>query len=110
MVAAWSWLPLRGVDLFVTSLRMWVAFAAVGRPITYAEALGVAAGVVVVNMLSFTPNGLGVREWSVAVMAGLIWPSLAVLGVLATLLDRAVEAVVLVVAGVWGMGRVRGSQ
>lgn len=100
VVAAWSWAPLKAVDLALTAARVWVSFQIVGRDLSPAAALALAAGVAVVNLLSFTPNGLGLREWAVAAMASVIDPSLWAVGVLATLVDRALEAIVLAVAGV----------
>jgi uncharacterized membrane protein YbhN (UPF0104 family) len=94
------WLPVRVLDLPITSLRLWVAFRAVGHPVSPLEALIAAAASSLASVLSLTPNGLGLREWAVALTQGPF-------GVLATLLDRAVEAVVLVVAGIVGIANLK---
>lgn len=99
IVAAWSWAPLKAFDLALTALRIWVSFQIVGREISPSAALAMAGGVAVVNLLSFTPNGLGLREWAIAAMASVIDPSLWAVAVMATLVDRALEAIVLIVTG-----------
>ncbi|MCC7191862.1 MAG: flippase-like domain-containing protein [Phycisphaeraceae bacterium] len=99
LVSAWSWAPLKALDLALTALRVWVSFQIVGREISPSAALAMAGGIAVVNLLSVTPNGLGLREWAVAVMASVIDPSLWAVAMVATLVDRALEAIVLIVTG-----------
>lgn len=105
VVAAWSWMPLRLADLSFTALRMWIAFAMIGQPASYLQALAIAAAIMVVNLVSLTPNGLGFREWVAAAVSALAGAGLGPAGVLATLVDRAVEAVVFIgvglLASVW---------
>jgi len=99
VVAAWSWAPLRLADLTATSIRLWLAFEIVGSPVTFMQAMSIAAAVMVVNLISITPNGLGFREWAAAGVSQALAAASAPAGVLATLVDRAVEAAVFVVVG-----------
>jgi uncharacterized membrane protein YbhN (UPF0104 family) len=97
---AWSWGLLRAVDLLLGAARLWLAFASVGQPIGYARAVTITAAGMFVSMLPFVPNGLGLREWVIAALA----PMQTAAGLAAAVIDRAVEAVVLMVGGGAGIG------
>lgn len=92
---AWAWIPLRLMDLAVTTLRMWVAFRVVGYEIGWIESVLVAAGGTIVALAGITPNGLGLREWAVAGLASAVTS----VALAAALVDRAIETVVVAVSG-----------
>lgn len=108
VVWGWTWVPLRGADLLVGALRMWVAFAVMGLPIGYAEAVVIAAGGFLVRLVGLTPNGLGLSEWVVASLAAALTPAATAAGAAAALLDRAAEVLVTGIAGLAGLWWLRG--
>jgi hypothetical protein len=100
MPGAWAWVAVKTADMLVNGLRLWLAFQIVGEPVPYALAVAMSAVGMVANFLvPLIPNGLGVREWLVGGMTALLLPLQAGTGVAATLVDRAVEAVVCVLVG-----------
>lgn len=103
----WIWVPLRTLDLAAITARTYLAFAAVGQPITVGQATLLASGATLARLTGITPNGLGLSEWVVAGMATALGPIDASLAVAAALLDRAIEMCITVVAGVWAMLRLR---
>ena len=111
VTAGWSWLVLRYADTLVMAARLWLAFAAVGSPIGFNEALVAGAVAQVVRLTGLTPNGLGLSEWVIAWLVARSGPGVdvAVLSQLpAALLDRAVEVVVSLAAGAGAAWRLRG--
>lgn len=96
---AWCWVVFRVADALVAGLRLWIAFAILGLDLDYRQALIAGAGGLLIAMIGLTPNGLGLKEWFIA----LLMQSLSVtsweqaLG--ASLIDRGVEALVVVAAG-----------
>lgn len=103
---AW-WVPLRVADMMVGGARLWLAFAVIGAPVPIAHAIAMSAAGMLVSLVGLTPNGLGMREWVVAAAAGVLSPASTAAGLAASLIDRAVEAVVLAVAGTWAIVRLR---
>lgn len=102
--AAWAWLPLRGVDLALGGARLWLAFAALGSPIGYGDALVMSAAALLIRLIGLTPNGLGLSEWAVAALAAVLTPVEAGVSAAAALLDRAVEVCVVVATGAAALG------
>lgn len=96
---AWSWVPLKALDLMATTARLWLAFAVIGSPITWREAALVASAAMLAGLAAITPNALGLREWAVALVTVWMLPVSGPVGALATLADRAVEAVVFTLLG-----------
>jgi uncharacterized membrane protein YbhN (UPF0104 family) len=92
----WIALLIKLADLAVTSGRLWIAFRVCGHPVSAIDAMIAAAAASLASLVSPIPAGLGLREWAVALTQGPY-------GVLATLVDRAIEAVVLIVAGILGI-------
>ncbi|MEM8783221.1 MAG: lysylphosphatidylglycerol synthase domain-containing protein [Planctomycetota bacterium] len=99
-----GWVVLRAVDLLAATGRLWLAFAALGSPIGFAEALVLSAASLLVRLIGLTPNGLGLSEWAVAALSGLLNPVGSGVAAAAALLDRAVEVAVVVVAGGGAVG------
>lgn len=108
VVMGWLWLPLRVVDLLAAAGRLWLAFRIVGQPIGFDAAVLAGAAALLVRLAGVTPNGLGLSEWVVAGLTGVLEPVSAATGAAAALVDRAVEVAVVVVAGMVGVARVRG--
>ncbi|MEE9405505.1 MAG: lysylphosphatidylglycerol synthase domain-containing protein [Algisphaera sp.] len=100
---AWTWVPLRVMDLAASTGRVALMFVAVGHPVTLDQAVLLASGTTLVKLTGLTPNGLGLSEWVVAGLAAALSPVEASLAVAAALLDRAIEVVVSVIAGLWGL-------
>ncbi|MBI1335564.1 MAG: hypothetical protein GC164_01225 [Phycisphaera sp.] len=97
---AWSWLPLKSIDVLATALRLWAATSVVGQPLSPSTALACAAAGSLVAAVGLTPNGLGLREWTIAGLSELLAPgSLAIAGLGASL-DRGLEAIVMTLAGI----------
>jgi uncharacterized membrane protein YbhN (UPF0104 family) len=101
--AGWFWVPLRVADVLVTAVRLWVAFQVVGAPISYEQAVVAASAGAFVALLGPTPNGLGTREWTIGVITR---ASTGDVGFAAAVVDRGVEAIVVVVLGLWALKKV----
>ena len=110
VVAAWAWLPLKVADMLVGGVRLWLAFRILGHELTFEQALAVGAIKAVgslVDMLGITPNGLGLRELTIGGTTALANIAEGPVGVAASLFDRGIEAVVVVVAGLISMAQLR---
>ncbi len=99
---------VRLAEVGCIAARAWAAFTLVGAPIDPAAALALAAVAVVVTMVPFTSNGLGLREWA----TGLLAPALAgvpmELAVTADLVARGAELLAAGIVGgpaLWWLGR-----
>ena len=97
--SAWRWIIWRLVDLFVTALRLWLAFGIIDQPVPFDFALLCAAGSAFAAMLPLSPNGLGLSEWVVAGLAEISTVIEGPAGLAAKLIDRVVEAVVITAVG-----------
>ncbi len=107
-------LALRTVELTAWGLRFWVCFALVGEPISWTAAVLLGAAHTLALMIPLSGNGLGVSEWFLGVGAALLPPSLLVGagvatgsfeasdGMLAALVSRVGEVVLIVPAGLIG--------
>ncbi len=102
IVAGWLWVPLRILDVLVTAIRLWAAFAVVGHDLDFDHAVLAAAGGSFISLLGLTPNGIGMREWTIA---GLTAASAGSVGFAAAVVDRAVEAMVVLVVGLWSLAK-----
>ncbi len=97
--AAWSWAPLKALDVILGAVRLWLAFAVLGQSLTPLQALTLAAVDTVVSMLSLTPSGLGVSEWVLGYLAQGMGAAASPAAAVAKLLDRSVNVLVVIVAG-----------
>ena len=93
--------------LVAAALRWWLVFRMLDRPISMADAW-LAAIVHMVSVMLGPANGLGLREWLIGIIGQQGWLSDAVdanvgVGLTAALVDRTVEATVLIVAGLLGL-------
>jgi hypothetical protein len=82
-----------------------VVFALVGAPIGLPGAVAFAAVCQVALVVPFIGNGLGVREWAIALTAAALPPAVlgsdmgAGMGLLADLVNRAAEVLVVIPVG-----------
>lgn len=98
----WLWVVLRAADVLVAGLRLWVAFWILGASVGYAEAVVAGAAALLVRLAGITPNGLGLSEWTVAVLTPVLAPVEMAVGAAAALVDRAVEVLVVSASAAWG--------
>lgn len=114
-------LGVRVVELHVHALRTFVCFSLVGAPIGWGGALAIASVSGLAGAINIAPNGLGVREWVVGLVAPALPVSLTLRGDLrltqglsADLVNRAAEVVVAIPVGLtcaaWLARRARASQ
>jgi len=107
IINSWLWTPLRIADMLAGGVKLYLAFKILGQPIAFEQALALRAVGSLVDMLPITPNGLGLREW---VQGGLAsWSNIAQgpVGIAASLIERAVEAIVLILLGLISMALLR---
>lgn len=109
-VMAWAWAPLRLVDLFVNALKTYLAFRAMGVEITFAQAVGLKAVGVLIEMVGLTPHGLGLREWAVTAVSHITHIATAPQALAATLIERGIDAVMTVIMGLIGLAGLRNAK
>lgn len=102
---------IQGLGLAATTVRWWLVFAILDRPATFTDAW-LAAVVHMVTIAGGPANGLGFREWLIGLAGqrGLFSPGLQIdlgAGVAAALFDRAVESIVIVAFGLFGLALLR---
>ncbi len=90
---------IRYIEVLLMAVRYRAAFALIDAPIDPAMALAFSCLSVVITMIPLGGNGLGLREWGVGLASPLWTPYVLELGVTADLVNRAAEAVVVVVLG-----------
>ena len=105
---------LRLADMLIWAARYAVVFALVGRSVDFGQAVAIAAISQIAIAVPFSGNGLGLREWAVALTAGAlpVWyvgesgfgASDAAVGLAADLINRAAEIVVAGVVGAVSIG------
>jgi hypothetical protein len=100
--APW-WLPatilFRYIDLLTWSARYLVVFAIIGHPLTLPAAAAIAAVGQVAMLVPFVGNGIGLREWSVGLVASVLPPGVlsgrgtltTAVGLFADLVNRIAE-------------------
>ena len=108
--SAWAWVPLRLLDLAAAAGRLWLGFYAVGHVITVREAVVLTCASLLVKLTGLTPNGLGLSEWTVAAVAAAVSPVSAASAAAAALVDRAIEIIIAVAAGLAGWAALRRSR
>ena len=95
---------LRYIDSMIWVARYAAAFALVGSPLSFADAVAVAAVSQVALLVPISGNGLGVREWGVRLVTSPV-------GLLADVVNRAAEVAVALPVGLigsaWSVRRLR---
>ena len=111
-------LTVRYAELHLWAARYWMLFEIMNTPIAWGGALAIAAVAGLASLFPLAPNGLGLREWAVGLVAPLLPASLAytvgltaAAGLSADLVHRACEVLVAVptglVATLWVGARLR---
>ncbi|HWB19435.1 MAG TPA: hypothetical protein VG711_03975, partial [Phycisphaerales bacterium] len=90
---------LKLIDVAAWTLRYVAAFAIIDRHLSWDSALCLACAGTLANSIPFIGNGLGIREWTIALLSPLLADSPAQWGVTAELINRAVELLVIIPAG-----------
>jgi hypothetical protein len=90
---------IRYIEVLLLAVRYQAAFALIGAPIDPAMALAFACVSLVVTMIPLSGNGLGLREWAVGLASPMLTPYVLEVGMTADLVNRAAEAVVVVILG-----------
>ncbi|MEX2214040.1 MAG: hypothetical protein WD768_07930 [Phycisphaeraceae bacterium] len=99
----WTWVPLRLADMLINALRLWIAFAVVGQDLSLDSAVLAASAGSFVSLLGLTPNGLGMREWTIA---GVTAASVGPIGFAAAVIDRGIEAIIVTIFGLIALKKV----
>ncbi len=97
----------RYLDVLVWSARYWVVFRVAGHTLSPAQAAALAAVVQIVMVVPFVGNGLGLREWAVGLLTGVLpaWYGADAeglttgVGLAADLVNRAAEVAVAIPVG-----------
>jgi hypothetical protein len=117
VAGSWPWtlaFICRYIDALLWAARYAVVFAVVGSPIGYVEAVFLGGITQVVGLLPIAGNGLGVREWTVGVTAGVVGAAAETTGIAADLVNRGAELLVGVPLGLiavaWVGNRVAGTR
>lgn len=95
---------VRSVEILVWSLHAWAAFRISGWPVEPETAIGVSLVGSAANLIPFMGNGLGVREWAVALAAPILGGYERDAGLAAELMGRAFDVVVAIPLGLAGVG------
>lgn len=84
-------LALKAADLLVWTARYALVFHLAGTPISWPAALGVALVAQMAMLVPLIGNGLGIREWAVGLLVGVLPAVSTASGLGADLLNRAGE-------------------
>ena len=99
------------LSLAVTTVRWWLVFRIMGKPTSLADSW-LAALVHTITVMGGPANGLGFREWLIgfAAQRGLFSAEAQLnlsTGMAVSLVDRALEAIIIIVLGLFGLVLVR---
>ena len=92
-------MALRSVEVLAWALHAWAAFRLSGWPVPAETAVGAALVASAANLVPFVGNGLGIREWAVALAAPALGGYERDAGLAAELAGRAVDVAVAVPLG-----------
>jgi len=107
VAGAWVWVLLRGLDLAAAAGRLWLGFWIVGHTVPAGDAVLLASASLLGKLSGVTPNGLGLSEWVVAVLAAALTPIETATAAAAALVDRTIEVIVTLTAGTLGLASLR---
>ena len=97
-------MALRSAEVLAWALHAWAAFRLSGWEVGPETALGTALVASAANLVPFVGNGLGIREWAVALAAPVLGGYERDAGLAAELAGRAVDVAVAVPLGVLAVG------
>ena len=93
---------IRSAEVFLWALRYWCAFRLIGSPVPYESALVLATASCLATLVPFISNGLGLREWVVGLLAPVLAGVSMEAGIVAELVNRTAELVVVIPSGILG--------
>ncbi|MDZ4753112.1 MAG: hypothetical protein SGJ11_01280 [Phycisphaerae bacterium] len=99
LALAWE---LRYLETLLTALRYHIAFALIGAPVPFATSCAIACVSMIATLVPFVSNGIGLREWSIGLLAPVLAGYELEQGLAAELLHRAAEIAVIVPTGLLG--------
>lgn len=94
---------VRYLEVLIWAVRYACAFALIGSPINPEAALALACVSVIATMVPLFSNGLGLREWAIGLIAPLLTAYALELGIIAELVNRAAELIIITITGTVGM-------
>ena len=99
----------RYFDVLLLAMRYWIIFGLIGFDITPETAILLAGAGTVSGLLPLPTGGLGGREWIIGFVASwvTVFPAAIALGLVADLINRVVELVVVVPLGLLGQRFIR---
>ncbi|MDP6541183.1 MAG: hypothetical protein QGF07_00225 [Phycisphaerales bacterium] len=99
----------RYVDILLLALRYWIIFHLIDHSITLETAIVLGGAGTIASMLPLPTGGLGGREWVIGLLASWItvFPAAIAIGLLADLINRVIELVVVIPLGFIGMRFIR---
>lgn len=97
-------MTLRTAEVLAWSIHAWAAFRLSGWSVEPGTAIGASLAASAANLVPFVGNGLGLREWAVAIAAPLVGGYEQDAGLAAELLARAVDVAVTAALGAAAMG------
>jgi hypothetical protein len=89
----------RLAELGLLAFRYWIAFALIGERIDAEAAIAFACIASAASMVPLVPNGMGLREWAIGLLAPFIAGHTLQEGIAAELVNRAAELLVTVPVG-----------
>jgi hypothetical protein len=92
-------LVVRQAEFALIAFRYWAVFQLIGAPVEVEAAIVLASVNAIATLLPFVSNGLGIREWLTGVMTPLLSADTFSQGVVAELVHRVVELIVLAPLG-----------
>jgi uncharacterized membrane protein YbhN (UPF0104 family) len=97
------------VDILLLALRYWIIFHLIDHSITLETAIVLGGAGTIASMLPLPTGGLGGREWVIGLLASWItvFPAAIAIGLLADLINRVIELVVVIPLGFIGMRFIR---
>jgi hypothetical protein len=99
----------RYFDVLLLAMRYWIIFGLIGFDITPETAILLAGAGTVSGLLPLPTGGLGGREWIIGFVASwvTVFPAAIALGLVADLINRVVELVVVLPLGLLGQRFIR---
>jgi uncharacterized membrane protein YbhN (UPF0104 family) len=97
-------MAMRSVEVLAWAVHAWAAFRLSGWAVGPETAVGAALVASAANLVPFVGNGLGIREWAVAVAAPVLGGYERDAGLAAELVGRSVDVLVAVPLGLAAIG------
>ena len=91
-------------DVVLLAIRYWIIFDLMDHQITFETAILLAGAGSIASLLPLPTGGIGGREWVIGLVAAwaTVFPAAIALGLLADMVNRLVELVVVIPLGLFG--------